>query len=61
MKTLLGNYEKKVLTVMVNNSTNFNKMNNHFSTQTIEYKKKNMMSDIGNPGLSATLGQAKQI
>jgi hypothetical protein len=33
------NNEKKVKTVMVNNSTNINKMNNHLWPQVIEHKK----------------------
>ena len=33
-------YEKKIETVMVNNSTNINEMNNRFSTQTIQHKKR---------------------
>jgi hypothetical protein len=33
--------------MMVNNSTNINKMNNHLSLQTV--KKKTMAYDIGNP------------
>ena len=32
-------YEKQVLTVMTNNSTNINKTNNHLSPHTIEHKK----------------------
>ena len=32
-------FEKKVKTLMVNNSTNIIKTNNHFLSQTIEHKK----------------------
>ena len=34
-----NNYEKKVLTVMVNNATSINKTNNYFSPPIIECKK----------------------
>jgi len=40
--------EKKVLTVMVNNSTNINKTNNHLSSQL--NTKKFTTYDVGNPG-----------
>jgi len=33
------NYEKKVETMMINNSTNINKTNNHISPQIMEQKK----------------------
>jgi hypothetical protein len=40
-------YEKKVLTLMNNNSTNINKTNNHLSLQLIEHKKdRHMMLEI---------------
>ena len=35
----LQRYEKKVQTVMVNNSTNINKINNHLSSEIIQHKK----------------------
>jgi hypothetical protein len=47
---------RKFKPVMVNNSTNINKMNNKLSPQTIEYKK-TMTYDIGNPG--PVLGQTQ--
>ena len=34
------NYEKKVETMMINNSTNINKTNNHISPQIMEQKKR---------------------
>ena len=40
---------------MVNNSTNINKMNNHFNSLNIE---KTMTYEVGNPGLG--LGQAQK-
>ena len=39
-------YEKKVLTVMVNNSTNISKANNLLSYQSIEQAKKREENDI---------------
>jgi hypothetical protein len=39
-------YEKKVETVMVNNSTNINKTNNHLSPQIIEHMSDNTVSKI---------------
>jgi hypothetical protein len=51
---------KRKLKVMVSNSTNINKTNNHLSPQTIEHKKKTMTYGIGNPVLvwDRHLGQA---
>ena len=40
-------YEKKIETVMVNNSTNINKTNNHLLPQVIEHQK-NPTYSIGN-------------
>jgi hypothetical protein len=49
------NYEKKVKTVMVNNSTNINETNNCLSPQIIEH---NLMTTYGigntDPGLAQT-------
>ena len=39
-------YEKKIKTVMVNNSTNINKTNNHLSPQVIKHKKKTQIMYI---------------
>ena len=50
------NYEKKVLTVMVNNSTNINKVKNHTSPQIIERKK-----DSADGNLGSGLGQAQNL
>ena len=44
-------YEKKDLTVMVNNSTDINKTNNHLSPQITEHKDHGMnLYDVENPG-----------
>ena len=53
------NYEKKIKTIMVKNSTNVNETNNHFSPEPIKHKKKTQIHvyNIGNPGPS--LGQPK--
>jgi hypothetical protein len=50
--------KKKVSTVMVNNSTNINKTNNHLSLQinTVNIKK-TMTYDVGNPGPGLKLAQ----
>ena len=39
----------KSLTVMVKNSPNISKTNNHYSPHTIEYKKKLLLHSLGNP------------
>ena len=49
---------KRKFKVMVNNSININKTNNHLTPQTIEYKKKTTTYGVGNPGPS--FGQAKK-
>jgi hypothetical protein len=52
----LYHYEKKVWTVMVNNSNNINTKNNHHSPQIIEYKNTTTYAtDNHGPGL----GQVK--
>ena len=43
------NYAKKVLTAMVNNSTNINNTNDHFSAHITEHNKRTMTYGIGNP------------
>ena len=48
---------KKSLTIMVNNSTNINKINNHLSPQLIKHKK-NTTYDVENPG--PHLGRAQR-
>jgi hypothetical protein len=55
-------YEKKILTVMVNNSTNINKTNNHLLSQLIEHKKnlKNGTYDVGIPVPGHDLGKAQK-
>ena len=40
----------KSLTIMINNSTNINKINNHLSPQLIKHKKKPTTYDVENPG-----------
>jgi hypothetical protein len=50
--------KKKVSTVMVNNSTNINKTNNHLSLQINMLNiKKTMTYDVGNPGPGLELAQ----
>ena len=39
VRLIKNNYENKVQSVMVNNSTNINRMKNYLSSQTIEHKK----------------------
>ena len=47
------NYEKKVETMMINNSTNINKTNNHISPQIMEQKKEHDIWSLNpDPGLS---------
>ena len=43
---------------MVNNFTNINKANNHFSPSLTELKEKTIAYDFGNPGPAS--GQAQQ-
>ena len=50
------NYEKQVKKVMVNNSTNINKITTNFHLKPLNTKKM-MKYGIGNPGLD--LGQAQ--
>jgi hypothetical protein len=50
-----GNF---VITLMVNNFTNINKMNHYLSPQIIEHKKKTMTYGVINPG--TVLGQAQK-
>jgi hypothetical protein len=54
---LLSPDEKKLYTLMINNSTNINKMNNHLSPQ-LGMKKK-IQHDVGYPALG--LGQAQHL
>ena len=41
-------HEKEASSVMVNNSTNINKANNHLSPSLTEHKKMNTKNDIEN-------------
>jgi hypothetical protein len=51
--------EKKSLSVMVNNSTNIYKTNNHLSRHITEQTKKTTTYGIGNPGPG--FGQASKM
>jgi hypothetical protein len=55
---MYDDYEKKVLSILVNNSTNINKSNNHISPQLNEHKK-TVIYDVGNP--CPGLGEAQSI
>jgi hypothetical protein len=54
---LFVNYETMVLTVMVINSININKTNNHLSSYLNPLNiKKTMTNDVGNRGASLGIG-----
>jgi hypothetical protein len=54
---LFVNYETMVLTMMVINSININKTNNHLSSYLKPLNiKKNMTNDVGNRGASLGIG-----